>query len=86
MACALPALFFTLEIKGALVASKWQGEPKCWRVRGKSTDGSIVTLGRHDTEKGAQADAEKLVRDGFYSDVAIEPIIKPPEDPPTPDA
>jgi hypothetical protein len=61
------------------MATKWQGEPKLWRVWGKSTDGLAVTLGRHDTEKAAQADAEKLVKQGFYRDVTVE-RIKPAED------
>ncbi len=54
--------------------TKWQGEPKTWRVRGESSDGMIVTLGRHDTEEAAKADAAKLVKEGFYGDVTIEPI------------
>ena len=61
------------------MTTKWQGEPKRWRVRGKSTDGLIVTLGRHDTEKAAEAEAEKLRKAGFYRDVTVE-RIKPPED------
>ncbi|MCK4343317.1 MAG: hypothetical protein KAY37_16505 [Phycisphaerae bacterium] len=61
------------------MATKWQGEPKRWRVRGRSTDGLIVTLGRHDTEKAAQADAEKFVKEGFYRDVTVE-RIKPAGD------
>ncbi|MBU0618045.1 MAG: hypothetical protein KKI02_10035 [Planctomycetes bacterium] len=60
--------------------AKWQGEPKTWRVRGKSTDGLMVTLGCHDTEKAAQAEAEKLVKAGFYRDVTVE-RIEPAEDP-----
>lgn len=56
------------------MATKWQGEPKLWRVRGKSTDGLMVTLGRHDAEKAAEADAEKFVKQGLYRDVAIERI------------
>lgn len=67
------------------MATKWQGEPKQWRVCGKSTDGLAVTLGRHDTEKAAQADAEKLVKEGFYRDVAVE-RIKTTEDPSRQDA
>jgi len=64
---------------GILVATKWQGEPKRWRVRGKSTDGLIVTLGCHDTEEAAQAEAEKLLKGGFYRDVIVE-RIKPAGD------
>ena len=53
--------------------------------RGKSTDGLIVTLGCHDTEKAAQAEAEKLLKQGFYRDVTVE-RIKPAEDPERPGA
>ena len=67
------------------MATKWQGEPKRWRVRGKSTDGMVVTLGRHDTEKAAEADAEKLIKEGSYRDVAVE-RIKLAEDTPAQDA
>ena len=67
------------------MATKWQGEPKRWRVRGKSTDGLIVTLGCHATDKAAQADAEKFLREGFYRDVTVE-RIQPVEDPPQQDA
>lgn len=54
--------------------SKWQGEPKRWRVRGKSDDGLMVTLGCHDTREAARAEAEKFLREGFYRDVAVERI------------
>jgi hypothetical protein len=56
------------------MATKWQGEPKQWRVRGKSTDGLIVTLGCHDTEEAAKAEAEKLRKEGFYRNVTVERI------------
>jgi hypothetical protein len=56
------------------MAAKWQGEPKQWRVRGKSTDGLTVTLGNHDTETAAQADAEKFLKGKFYRDVMVERI------------
>ncbi len=56
------------------MATKWQGEPKRWRVRGKSADGMIVTLGRHDTEKAAQAEADKFIKERSYRDVVVEPI------------
>jgi hypothetical protein len=62
------------------MAAKWQGEPKQWRVRGKSTDGLTVTLGNHDTETAAQADAEKLLKGRFYRDVTVERIT-PAADP-----
>ena len=56
------------------MTAKWQGQPKQWRVRGKSTDGVTVTLGNHDTETAAQADAEKFLKGKFYRDVTVEPI------------
>ena len=67
------------------MATKWQGEPKCWRVRGKSSDGTMVTLGRHDTEEAAQSDADKLAKQGFYSNVTIEPIEQVAEAPAEPE-
>ncbi|MFQ5805149.1 MAG: hypothetical protein ACE5I3_01725 [Phycisphaerae bacterium] len=62
------------------MTTKWQGEPKRWRVRGRSNDGLAVTLGCHDTEEAAQAEAEKLLKEGFYRDVTVE-RIKPAGDP-----
>jgi hypothetical protein len=59
------------------MAAKWQGEPKLWRVRGKSTDGLTVTLGNHDTETEARADAEKFLKGRFYREVTVEPITRP---------
>lgn len=56
------------------MTAKWQGQPKLWRVRGKSTDGMIVTLGNHDTETAAKADAEKFEKGKFYREVKVEPI------------
>jgi hypothetical protein len=76
---------FSLHEGGVAVATKWQGEPKRWRVRGKSTDGLTVTLGCHDTEKAARAEAEKFVQEGFYRDVTVE-RIEPPADPAPQDA
>ena len=64
------------------MASKWQGEPKQWRVRGKSTDGLVVTLGCHDTKEAARADADKFLTDAFYRDVTIERIIHAEESAP----
>lgn len=56
------------------MTAKWQGQPKKWRVTGKSTDGATVTLGNHDTEKAAQADAEKFLKGRFYRNVSVERI------------
>ena len=56
------------------MAGKWQGEPKNWRVRGKSTDGLVVTLGCHDTEDAAIAEAQKFKQGDFYRDICVERI------------
>lgn len=56
------------------MTTKWQGEPKRWRVRGKSSDGLMVTLGCHDTEKAAEAEAAKFLKEGFYRNVTVERI------------
>ena len=56
------------------MTAKWQGQPKQWRVRGRSTDGLTVTLGNHDTETATQADAEKFLKGKLYRDVTVERI------------
>ena len=61
------------------MATKWQGTPKHWRVRGKSNDGLTVTLGSYDTESAAQADAEKFLKEKFYRDVTVERITPAPD-------
>lgn len=66
------------------MTAKWRGEPKQWRVRGRSTDGLTVTLGNHVTEIEAQADAERFQKKRFYRDVTVEPI-PPAVDPEQPD-
>jgi len=61
------------------MASKWQGEPKRWRLCGKSPgDGLRVTLGRYDTEEEANADREKSAQVGYYRDLRVEPIPQAP--------
>lgn len=66
------------------MATKWQGEPKRWRVRARSpSDGMIVTIGRYDTEAEAKADRERYIETGYYRDVRVEPI-PPPKNPPAP--
>ena len=57
-----------------------QTEPLTWRIRGKSTDGLEVTLGKYDTKKKAEADCERFVNEG-YADVRIDPIKLPPPSP-----
>jgi hypothetical protein len=60
------------------MSSKWQGEPKRWRVRGKApSDGLVVTLGRYDTEDEARTACDSLTRDGTYRNITVEAIILP---------
>ena len=56
------------------MAAKWQGTPKLWRVRGESSDGLVVTIGKYDTETAARADAEKAATVEFYRNIKVEPI------------
>jgi len=65
--------------------TKWQGEPKQWRVRAKSKDGLRVTLGSYDTENEAQADCAKFISEGYYRDISVERIERAPG-PPAPPA
>ena len=57
-----------------------KGEPKIWhwRIRGKSSDSQIVTLGKYDTETEARVDHDRLVEEGFYRNVRIERITPAP--------
>lgn len=54
-----------------------------WRVRGKASDGLLVTLGRYLTEEEARTDCEKFVKEGTYRDVRVDPItpVSPPAQP-----
>ncbi len=62
--------------------SKWQGQPKRWRVRGKApSDGLVVTLGRYDTEDEARTACAALARDATYSDLTVEAIVPAPTPP-----
>ena len=54
--------------------ANWASEPKRWRVRGKASDGLLVTLGRYTTEEEARADCEKIVSEGVYRDVRVDAI------------
>ncbi len=58
------------------MVNRQQPEPKVWhwRVRGKSSDSKIVTLGKYDTESEAGADRERIIREGFYRNVRVEQI------------
>ncbi len=60
--------------------SKWNVKKNwTWRLRGKAVDGLVVTLGRYETEKEAQADLERLTQDGTYRDLVLQPIEPTPE-------
>ena len=63
--------------------NRQQSEPKIWhwRVRGKSSDSQIVTLGKYDTEDEAKADRERIIKEGFYRNVRVEQIKPKPEAP-----
>ena len=54
-----------------------KGEPKIWRwrIRGRSADSQIVTLGQYDTQDEAKVDYDKIIKEGFYRNVKIEQII-----------
>jgi len=54
-----------------------KGEPKTWRwrIRGRSSDSQIVTLGKYDTQDEAGVDYDRIVKAGFYRNVMIEQII-----------
>ncbi len=57
-----------------------QVDPLTWRVRGKASDGMIVTLGKYDTKNKAEADCERFAKEG-YGDVKIDPIPQPEPEP-----
>jgi hypothetical protein len=54
-----------------------KGEPKIWRwrIRGRSSDSQIVTLGQYDTQDEVKVDYDKIIKEGFYRNVKIEQII-----------
>jgi len=62
------------------------GEPKVWRwrIRGRSSDSQIVTLGKYDTQAEVKVDYDKIVKEGSYRNVKIEQII-PAQAPTDPD-
>ncbi|MGQ9649817.1 MAG: hypothetical protein ACUVXJ_06890 [Phycisphaerae bacterium] len=59
-----------------VMVNRQQAEPKIWnwRVRGRSIDSQIVTLGKYDTEDEAKADRDKIVKEGYYRNVRVEQI------------
>ena len=54
-----------------------RSEPKIWhwRIRGRSSDSQIVTLGKYNIQDEAQVDYDKIIEEGFYRNVKIEQII-----------
>lgn len=62
------------------MVNRQQVEPKIWnwRVRARSIDSQIVTLGKYDTEDEAKADRDKIVKEGYYRNVRVEQIKPKP--------
>ncbi|NLE59779.1 MAG: hypothetical protein GX616_15585 [Planctomycetes bacterium] len=62
------------------MVNRQQAEPKIWnwRVRARSIDSQIVTLGKYDTEDEAKADRDKIVKEGYYRNVRVEQIKPKP--------
>ena len=59
--------------------TNWRkSEPKIWhwRIRGRSSDSQIVTLGKYDTQDEARVDYDKIIEQGSYRNVKIEQIAK----------
>lgn len=56
------------------------GEPRIWRwrIRGRSSDRQIVTLGQYDTQDEVKLYYDKIITEGFYRNVKIEQIIPAP--------
>jgi len=63
--------------------AKKKVEPKRWAIRGQSTDGMMVTLGRYETEEEAKDDLVALTKEGRYRDMEILKLDVP--DPPPDD-
>ncbi len=57
--------------------AKYTTEPKLWRIRGKASDGLVVTLGRYDTETQARTDLQRFAAEAVYRDLSVEPISPP---------
>ncbi|MBI4582067.1 MAG: hypothetical protein HY718_20390 [Planctomycetes bacterium] len=57
--------------------TEWRkGEPKIWRwrIRARSSDGQMVTLGKYGTEAEARADHDRIIKDKSYRNVSLEPL------------
>ena len=63
------------------MVNRQQTEPKIWqwRVRARSFDKQIVTLGKYDTEDEAKADRDKITKEGYYRNVRVEQIKPKPQ-------
>jgi hypothetical protein len=71
------SLGIRVRIEAAMNMTTWRrSEPKVWhwRIRGKSADNQIVTLGKYDTQDEATVDYDKIIQEGFYRNVKIEQI------------
>ena len=70
-----------VRIEDSMNMTNWRrSEPKIWhwRIRGRSSDSQIVTLGKYDTQNEARVDYDKIIEQGFYRNVKIEQIAKAP--------
>jgi hypothetical protein len=57
---------------------KWRmTAPKLWRIRGRSRDGLVVTLGKYETEPEAHLDLARLTKSGGYRNLAVEALAPP---------
>lgn len=66
-----------IRVRSEDAVTNWRkSEPKIWRwrVRGKSSDSRVVTLGKYDTEAEAKVDRARIIDEGFYRNVRIEQV------------
>lgn len=49
-----------------------------WRVRGRSFDSRMVTLGRYDTETEARAEHSRIMKEGLYPNAIVEQLKPAP--------
>ncbi len=52
-----------------------------FRVRGKSPDGRMVTLGSYMDEKQARAHCDQLIEEGYYRLLRVHPVTPKPAEP-----
>jgi hypothetical protein len=70
-------LVLRVRIENAMnITNGRRSEPKIWhwRIRGKSSDSQIVTLGKYSIQDEAKVDYDKIIEEGFYRNVKIEQI------------